>query len=532
VNSSGEVQHRPLKRGNSTTGESVETGFDGKFLFEGLDATERLLVNVHKEGFAHNQTPIDVLPGVENTLLVTVTELDLIETFDAADGLSIDLGHRDTKVDLPADNFVDADGNAYTGEVTVEVVWYELDQLEGEGNELQATPGDFTAITMGGENVDLESFGMLQVNLLGADGGELQLAGQPAPMRLPIHDLGDGDAPVAGESVPAWSYDESNGKWIEEGEGTVVAGEDGALYWEFAAPHFSTWNVDRPLPSHGCVSGRLLDPWGTPREGVVVRLIGQSYIATTTARTSEDGTFCAEGKNGSTVFLEFQYTINNQIAVQRTDPITIPAGQGSCLGDWWDCVMLGDIPMEFNTCVSGVVVNGDNQAVQGAQVVSPQGAQAISDDNGAFCLTVPVLQQTEVYVVQDGQATTIFKPVSVFAKPGMPACQSGCDNFVVLRPYESTSCAEGTVSTNNNGQAMPVTAFDINFPNQPVSTAIANGDGSFCIEVPMTAEVRVEVGGGNMMCGSTFLQPTWGGITCDWAGMGECAQLGAFTCGD
>jgi hypothetical protein len=40
------------------------------------------------------------------------------------------------------------------------------------------------------------------------------------------------------------------------------------------------------------------------------------------------------------------------------------------------------------------------------------------------------------------------------------------------------------------------------------------------------------VGSGSQMCGSKFLSPTWGGITCDWAGMGECAQVGEFTCGD
>lgn len=115
----------------------------------------------------------------------------------------------------------------------------------------------------------------------------------------------------------------------------------------------------------------------------------------------------------------------------------------------------------------------------------------------------------------------------------MPACQSGCPNLAILRPYPSTSCAEGSIwIPGGPGATLPIEAYDINFPEVPVATALANQDGSFCIEVPMTNEVRVEVGSGSQMCGSKFLSPTWGGITCDWAGMGECAQVGEFTCGD
>ena len=507
-------------------GQTATTDAEGKFSLGDLEPTERVLVNIRKDGYARTQAPIEIIEGAENALVQTLAEVDHVATFEAADGALVSLGEGEASVDLPAANFVDADGAAYDGTITAEVTWFELGDPGNPGNELLAVPGDFSATRLDGEDVSLESFGMLQVNLFGEAGEELQLGAQAAPMRFPLVDVGSVDQPVAGDEVPAWSYSEETGKWIEEGMGQVVEDADGSLVWEFAASHFSSWNTDQPISNHGCVSGRLLDPWGNPRQAVVARLIGISYVATTTARTSDDGTFCLEGKNGSTVLIEFQYAMGGDIATQRTDPLTIPNGQGSCLGDWADCVNLGDINMEFNTCLSGVVVNSQNQPVEGAQVVSPAGGQSVTEADGSFCLTVPAFQQASAFVLPEPTSTVLYQPTQVFTQAGMPACQSGCPNLVLLRPYQETVCATGNALVGNDPAAgLPVEVFDNAFPEQAVSLTVVEQDGGFCAEAPVTsAGVTVSVG----PCGSNSMDSNWGGPTCDQSG--NCLDAGQFNC--
>ena len=85
-----------------------------------------------------------------------------------------------------------------------------------------------------------------------------------------------------------------------------------------SAPHFSTWNCDQPLPTHGCVTGSINTADGQDRSGATIRAVGITYISTTTARTNQNGDFCLEVKNGEQVWLEISYSVGGQMA---TTPI-------------------------------------------------------------------------------------------------------------------------------------------------------------------------------------------------------------------
>lgn len=264
-------------------GTSTTSDIEGKFRLEGLEPEARSLVNFRKEGYARTQTPFELVADVDNTILQVMAEVDFLDTFSASAGLNFDIEAGGPAVILPANNFVDDAGNDYAGDVTVEATFYDLTSGVDEGNELFATPGDFTATDIEGADQVLESFGMFQINLSGADGQELNLAGATSSIIMPIQDLGT--PPELGSQVPAWSYDESTGKWVEEAIGTVIELDDGTLAWEFEAPHFSTWNCDQPIQTHGCLTGTVVDSQGNPRSGATVRAVGITYISTTTART-------------------------------------------------------------------------------------------------------------------------------------------------------------------------------------------------------------------------------------------------------
>ncbi len=517
----------------TSNGFAAETDRNGKFVIADIDAADRVLVDFSRRGFAKSQSPVQIIEDIQNFVSITMAEIDFEASFEAAEGLSFEIEAGGPTVALQAGSFVDADGNAYDGSVNVEATFYDLTSPMEQGNEIFAIPGDFTAVDMEGEDQLLESFGMFQVNLVGDNGEELNLGDAAAPIVVPVQDLGSIDTPTLGEEVPIWSYNEATGKWVEELAGVVEEDADGNLVAVFEAPHFSTWNVDKPLPTHGCVTGIVTNSQGTPRQGATVRAVGMTYISTTTARTAGDGTFCIEVKNGETVWLEISYSVGGQPATQRTDPVTIPAGQASCFdGNFSDCIDMGVIPVDIMSCVTGVVIDQQNQPIVGAEVVSPQGGIATTDENGAFCLAVPVFQTTQVYVLTNQESELGFQPVQMFTQPGLPNCAGGCSNVAVLRPYQETSCAAGSVIINGN--AVPnilVEVYDNAFPDVAVFSALTNAAGEYCAEVPAGTEVTVQVGAGDNVCGSEVLNTTsLGGEVCDEASQSECTAVDAFVC--
>ncbi len=522
-------------------GEYAVTDSNGRFRIADLQPSERELVKVVKTGFAKNSTPTGVLEDVENMVLITLAEVDYENSFDSDDGLTFEIEIGGPTVALPAGGFVDADGNPYDGTVNVEATFYDLssDPMDMEaGNEINATPGDFTAIDANGEFQTLESYGMFQVNLTDADGNEINLADDSgAPVVLPLQSLTPGQYEV-GEEIPMWHYDEVEGRWMEELVGTVID-DDGVLSVEFTAPHFSTWNCDRPLPTHGCVTGTINTSGGQSRAGATVRAIGITYISTTTAQTDQNGDFCLEVKNGEQIYLEISYSVGGQMATTRTEPVTIPAGQGTCtIGGGQNCVDIGEVDIEIATCLSGVVINGQGQPVPGVVVAASSGGQAETDASGFFCITTPVFFNNTVSVVE-GQVgnQTGFIPVQIYAQPGMPECQSGCPNVVVLRPYQGTACAWGELWFGNTpGANQVIEVYDQAFPDTRIFATVVNQSGDFCVPVPTGVDVTVQSSAGpNGYCDSRDVTSSQsasvsGGV-CDGNNpSAECWDVGVLSC--
>ena len=233
----------------------------GRYHLENITPTERAIVTFRKETYARASVPVEIQETIENTLIQRMAVVDHVFSFDAGDGYTFG-DEEPLKLDFPAGNIVDTQGEIYGGSVVVEVTVFDLVSDVDNGNEVLAAPGDFTAINDVGEEKTLESYGMVQINMTTPSGEDLQLGSQASTIRLPVQNLGA--PPVIGDEISAWSYNEALGKWEEEAIGTV-AEFDGQLVWEFSAPHFSTWNCDRPISTHGCLTGTVTDSAGSPR---------------------------------------------------------------------------------------------------------------------------------------------------------------------------------------------------------------------------------------------------------------------------
>ena len=504
------------------------TDNEGRFRLESLSPSEHSIVTFRKEAYARSSVPVEIQENVANTLVQRMAEVDHVFTFDSATGHTFN-NDESFKLELLPENIVNAEGQSYNGSVIAEVTVFDLVSDVDDGNEVLAAPGDFTALNSAGENKTLESYGMVQINLTTPSGEDLQLGTQASVIRLPVQSLGA--PPVVGDEISAWSYNEALGKWEEEAVGTV-AEHEGTLVWEFEAPHFSTWNCDRPISTHGCLTGTVTDSQGIPRSGATVRAVGITYISTTTARTTQDGSFCLEVKNGETVWAEISYTIAGQTATQRTDPVSISPGQASCSLGQSTCNDLGTIPVDIQTCISGVVVSSLNVPRAGVQVMSPSGGVATTDANGAFCVATPVFQNSEVFALTEVNEIG-YKPVRVYTQPGLPDCQAGCSNMAVLRPYDTTGCAHGSIIVNGQvAENLLVEVYDLDYPAVRIYSTLSTSDGSFCAALPSGTNASVQVGAGNNLCGvETVNTDSMGGAECaDTGQSGECYSLNEFIC--
>ena len=209
---------------------TATTDNGGRYRLEALSPSERSIVTFRKEAYAHTSVSVELREGIENTIIQRMAVVDHVFSFDSSDGYTFG-DEEPLKLEFPSDNVVDEQGEVYNGSVVVEVTVFDLVSDTDNGNEVLATPGDFTAVNSTGEEKTLESYGMVQINMTTPSGEDLQLGSQSSTIRLPVQNLGA--PPVVGDEISAWSYNETLGKWEEEAVGTVTEFDGQPLFGSF-----------------------------------------------------------------------------------------------------------------------------------------------------------------------------------------------------------------------------------------------------------------------------------------------------------
>jgi len=325
--------------GNAVEGVKIEaqgltaiSGVDGLYYIEGVAPSESILVTFKKRGFAKGYSTTSVIGwetvGVDGTLL----EIDGFGTIAGNAGGLVEVAG--VEVDFDANSVIQADGTAFTGNVTVEIT--HLDPH----SEMDAAPGDLTALSYSladasgtsknaFASAQLVSYGMLDVTLFSDDGEELNIdSDSPVSISMPISngDLPDVYAMADGATQSTWSFNPKEHRWVEEGEGVVRADEEGNLSFDFEATHFSWWNCDQGMVPT-CASGRVIDMLGFPVRGATVTCAGNS--STSQATTDEDGYYVCSVLAGDTVSFHGETFVANSWDWDKNVPNKFIDGEGS-----------------------------------------------------------------------------------------------------------------------------------------------------------------------------------------------------------
>jgi hypothetical protein len=269
-----------------------------------------------------NGTAITVTkPGFwpENRFLMPAGEGDLQETFvmepkvkageiNPSTGGVIELGEN-FSVTLQANTVVTTeDGTPYTGEVEV----YINHDAPEDAAEMLNSAINFPALTESGEEVALESYGMMDIALEAADGTPLVLSEDtPAEVRMPITPSTENNGP---DEVPFWVLDPS-GFWLPNGVARLAPG----CYVVFITSS-GTCNVDVPHPVTR-ICGRFVDPDGLPLTHTPFLVSLDGGMNCSAARVDCDGYFCVNVVADSPLFFNVTDPCTEEIFVFSIEPI-------------------------------------------------------------------------------------------------------------------------------------------------------------------------------------------------------------------
>ncbi len=308
------------------------------------------VVTITKPGYFNSIKTYIAAEGKSAFFRVKLLPKTIAGNFDAAAGGTVTLTNG-LAVSFPANAVVTAsNGNAYTGTVNVAAQF-----INPTAADLASTmPGDLRGLDSLGFLKLLSSYGMAAVELTGGTGELLQIAGgKKATMTFPIP---SGILSSAPNTIPLWSFNETNGLWKQEGN-AVKSGSN----YVGEVPHFSYWNCDIPLTSSVQFTLTVVDADGNPVPNVTVSV---KYA---------DGTYTgAHGITDESGFINGTIPANSQLTLEIYSSYNCNgAAVTQNISTTNQTLALGNValPAVSTTTVSGTVTDCSNAPLGSGSVI-------------------------------------------------------------------------------------------------------------------------------------------------------------------
>lgn len=501
----------------------------------------RVVLRISADGFLDASVPVDLAAG--QTAVATVALLPEGRTFTLDVSSPINVREQNVRLTLPANAFVDANGELVTGTIEATITPFDLDGRY-----------DFPG-TMGGEMeregtlepVQLLSYGMAEFTFRqGAE--ELQLSadacGETSLGRCVVAFQLDRDTtPLAvGDEVPLWSYDEERAVWDYESIASVRE-RDGQLVLEGAVDHFSWWNTDVPAfdEDMACVGVVVRYPDGSPYTESSLYAAARSFNPYTTSERARLSN--AEGCVLVPAGREWTVYVGDRSGPFASQDIFVPSAE-----DCPTCSARAVFVRPAPGCVEGqVVLDGGAPAEDALVVAWPSGdetspaTQTRTDASGRYCVPVGRGGSWEISASlldssaseQAAQATVLVTVDSAAATCGGAECAAAP---TLNLESADVACYAGVVRDGATGNPLPQgTSLHVylsdGVPSEGIpagdspetaypgyqSTSVVQSDGTYCLDVPTGVgelEVVLEpllIRGGDPAesCGSELAPPSY-----------------------
>ena len=272
----------------SSGGRSTQTNSDGEFVLSGIPEAGRAVVQFALTGYESAFRPTEIVDGEQADVTALMVPVGVSETIDPMMGGEVSIPNSTARVILPAGSIDSAE--------PVVVSLTDIDPGSSAGN----MPGDFTA---GDDDspLPIESFGAISVNITSDSGEEIDLLpGATATIRIPLSSRNS--SPPA--TIPLFYFDETTGRWVEEGLATLQT-IDGESFYEGTVAHFTVWNADDYLQTVQ-VTGCVENSDGERMSNVRITSSGIDYTGTSEAVTNNLGVFTIPVRSNSSMTLRGQ----------------------------------------------------------------------------------------------------------------------------------------------------------------------------------------------------------------------------------
>lgn len=397
--------------------------------------------------------------GKTSRIKIQMIKKEFDNEFSALEGATV-LIEGGASVEFKPNSIKDANGNIYEGTVMIASHW--LDPLAKE--TLDKMPGNLQGVNILSEEVALQTFGMIAVELESPNGERLNIAdGNSATITMPVSDE---LLSIAPDEIPLWSFNDEYGLWQEESVATLQNNT-----YVGKVEHFSFWNCDYPFPIVQ-VDGTFTDTDGNPLEGFLVEVeLGNGSVGT--GYTTNTGTFYGKFPANEILTFNLYDNCDNLISSQDFGPFTITTSIGT--------IAISSINVN-NTIIKGTLRDCDNNLIEnGMVIVTMSGYQSYfyieSGEFEIFLTACNNVSEIEVYGVNldnletSAISTASFNQISDLGD--VQVCNNGgLQNYIRIIYNSDTSLVFVNATVHNNGD---FTYMDAGVPN---STAIIFFNGT------------------------------------------------------
>ena len=227
----------------TVNGAQLTTDATGTANFTGIPLNPVMVVTAEKAGYLDQSYRYEFTGDRDDaSVVLTMSAKAAPIAFNNSTPSTVETDALNTQISLPANAFIDAEGNPVTGDIDLAMTPIDIRQIGA------AFPGGGQALTADGEVVALVTTGMIDFDF-SQNGQPLQLApGTAADIEMDlVSNIGaDGRILVEGDTIEMWWFNTSSGLWVEEGSGSIVASATSPTGLKLIATvnHFTTWNWD------------------------------------------------------------------------------------------------------------------------------------------------------------------------------------------------------------------------------------------------------------------------------------------------
>ncbi|MFN0200266.1 MAG: carboxypeptidase-like regulatory domain-containing protein [Bacteroidia bacterium] len=390
-----------------TDGTTVKTDLNGNFTFQNQKVGSPYgYVKVEKAGYFHASRTFRCKSGAVHYVRIQMLPKTVRGSFNSVSGGTVTFDG--VSISLPANGVMYPNGGLYTGQVSVAAQY--LNPQDKELSEIM--PGDLLGYDSDSRMQLMKTFGMVAVELLGANGEVLQVAsGSEATLSLPQI----GGMTTSNGDMPLWYFDETAGFWKQEGMAKLENGK-----WVGKVKHFSFWNCDTPQAAI-TLDMVLVDNNNNPLPNLHVVLISQNY-GQRSGFTNNVGYVGGLIPSNEILTMNVYDNCNVIIFTQQIGPFATNSNLGNVVING---LLNSSVTYTGNVvdCTSQPITNG----VVHVQISTATGNNTYymtTINNGTFSLTIPFCQNG----LSASISATDFATLTMSATPVSATVSAGTQN--------------------------------------------------------------------------------------------------------